>query len=633
MLFDWFNAREAVEVGASLADYFLPKTGSPAAGQGAARRSAKADTDIQQFLQQAAKQTRSLKLNVFKRAKLLGSFKWKLLEQGCDRGTAEELTNLLLVRLFGGRLAAPVRGNSPEVSPARRSSRPPPGLISQADAYVADGKNLEAAEVLQEALEIEPRNALIRANFGTVLAKLGRYGEAERQFRLAIEVKGDCGPAHLGLGGLLRDKGQFAASETALRRAVKEDPRNAEALVSLGLTLGMRDQLSDAKDCFDRALRLKPRNASAHTALGWLASVEGRFAEAETFYRTALEVDPRRSAALALLAGLRRQTTADKDWLKSVERAVAAGVPPLEEAKLRFAMGKYFDDLGSFSRAFDQYKRANDLQKLVAPPYDRTARSAFVDDMVRAYTRDRLSRAAEGAAESSRPVFVCGMMRSGTSLVEQIIASHPSAVGAGELDFWGEAVHKDQELLRDVLDAGRVRKLGELYSRVLSRHSKDALRVVDKSTFNSDYLGLICSVFPRARIIYLQRDPLDTCLSCYFQDFASPANFTMDLSDLAHYYREHYRLMAHWRAALPPGVLLDVPYAELVADQAVWSRRIIEFIGLEWDARCLEYHRTERPVLTASQWQVRQRIYSSSVGRWRNYEKHIGPLLELRKLV
>jgi hypothetical protein len=142
---------------------------------------------------------------------------------------------------------------------------------------------------------------------------------------------------------------------------------------------------------------------------------------------------------------------------------------------------------------------------------------------------------------------------------------------------------------------------------------------------------VIHSVFPNARIIYMRRDPIDTCLSCYFQPFSAALNFTMDLSDLAHHYREHQRLMAHWRAALPPGTILDVPYAELVADQEGWTRRILDFIGLEWDQRCLDFHSTKRAVVTASYWQVRQRIYNDSVQRWRNYRKFIGPLLDLRE--
>jgi hypothetical protein len=172
--------------------------------------------------------------------------------------------------------------------------------------------------------------------------------------------------------------------------------------------------------------------------------------------------------------------------------------------------------------------------------------------------------------------------------------------------------------------------LADAYLRVLERHSADAPRIVDKAPVNSDHLGVIHSVFPNARMIYMQRDPVDTCLSCYFQQFSIALNYTMDLSDLAHYYQEHQRLIAHWCAVLSPGTILQVPYAGLVADQEGWTRKILDFLDLEWDERCLDFHKTKRPVVTASYWQVRQKMYKDSVERWRNYEKFISPLLDLR---
>jgi len=228
-------------------------------------------------------------------------------------------------------------------------------------------------------------------------------------------------------------------------------------------------------------------------------------------------------------------------------------------------------------------------------------------------------------------VFVIGMPRSGTSLVEQIIASNPAAKGAGELNFLRRFAHKHETAIRQgPLTEPQRQRVAREYLRVLEGYSRDALRVVNKQPLNSDYLGLIHSVFPNARIICLRRDPIDTCLSCYFQQFPPVLNFTMDLSDLAHYYREHHRLVTHWRSVLPADALLELRYAELVADQETWTRRILDFVGLPWDERCLEFHKTVRPVATASVWQVRQKIYRTSVGRWRNYEKFIGPLLELR---
>lgn len=633
MLLDWFNTRDAVAAGVTLADHFLPERSAPAAAGNKSGAPKDWRQHVPRFRQRIARESASLKLNLFKRAKLLNSFKWRLLELGFDAGSADELTQVVLMQLlFKGDKAviAPSSGVAKE-APARSAKRLPI-LLGEADSLFAQGKYAETAKRLEEAVILDSRRAEVLAKLGAVLCCLGRFGEAETVIRRAIELKPNFAAAHLNLGTLLRDKGEFAASETALRRAVKQDSKDVQALASLGLTLGMRGRLREAREYFERALRMKPRDAATLASLGWLAGIEGRFEDAEKCHRAALETNPRHPGAWALLAGLRRMTDADKDWQQGVERTLAEGVPAVEELKLRYAMGKYFDDLGKHSRAFEQYKRANELQKLLVAPYDHAARTKFVDEMISGYTTERLARAAKGASESARPVFVTGMMRSGTSLVEQIIASHPQALGAGELDFWNVAARKQREVTDKGLDEPLARKLGESYLKVLEQHSSSAVRIVDKSTFNTDHLGLIHQVLPRARIIYVLRDPIDNCLSCYFQDFANAASFTMDLSDLAHYYREHHRLLAHWRAALPEGALLVVPYAELIAEPETWSRRIIEFAGLEWDSRCLEFHKTQRSVLTASSWQVRQPIYSRSVGRWRNYEKFIRPLLELRQL-
>jgi tetratricopeptide (TPR) repeat protein len=634
MLLDWFNARHATQIGATLADCYLPQSAPSAVGERQSQPPKRDRSDVRKLLQRAAQEAGSLKLNLFKRAKLLNSFKWRLLERGVDRKTVDELTELVLLQLSGGSLgltatAGPGRTRSIEHGPSRRV----PPLLSEGDARMADGDHAEAATRYREALALEPRNALAHNKLGVALQMQGQFRLAEEEFRRAIELKPSYDEAYFRLGTVLRWRGNFAAAETALRRTVKLDPRSADALVGLGHALAGLGSWDQAKSCMEKARRLKPRSANVLCALGWVASIEGRFEEAERLYREAVDVDPDHSEAWAWLADIRRMTPADKDWLEVAERMLAKGLPPIDEAKLRFAMGKYFNDLQKFSRAFKEYKTANELHKRVALPYDRDAYTKFADETIRLYTRRCLERRAVGGCESAKPVFVVGMMRSGTSLMEQIIASHRDAAGAGELEFWNSMVHREKPLLKSELpDAPLSRNLAESYLRVLDRHSPQALRVVDKAPANSDFLGLIHQVLPNARFIYMRRDPIDTCLSCYFQQFASVLPFTLDLSDLAHYYREHHRLIAHWREALPPGTLLEVPYEELIADQEGWSRKVIDFIGLPWDPRCLEYHTTDRAVVTASNWQVRQKLYSSSVGRWKNYEKFIGPLLELRKL-
>jgi len=271
--------------------------------------------------------------------------------------------------------------------------------------------------------------------------------------------------------------------------------------------------------------------------------------------------------------------------------------------------------------------------KEVADSYERDMRTWFVDDLIRVHTQEAIAKVGGGASDSMKPVFVIGMMRPGTSLVDQIISSHPDAQRAGELACWHDAVGEHEAVIRQGVHGKAVRaRLADAYLRVLARQSVDAQSIIDKAFLNSDYLGVFHSVFQKARIIYMRRNPIGACLSCYFQQFSPALNFTMDLSDLAHYYREHHRLMAHWRGVLPPGTILGVPYEELVTDQEPWTRKMPEFLNLERDQRCLEFYESERSVATASYWPVRQRIYTDSAERWRNCEKLISPLLDLKSL-
>ena len=271
------------------------------------------------------------------------------------------------------------------------------------------------------------------------------------------------------------------------------------------------------------------------------------------------------------------------------------------------------------------------MLKPLADPYVRADREALVGDLIRVYTKAAVSAPQVAGSESAQPVFILGMPRSGTSLVDQIISSHPSVRSAGELSFWHASfLQREHQAREQLLEARDRQKLAEDYLRVLKSRIGDAPHIIDKATINADVLGLIHSVFPRARIIYLRRDAVDTCLSCYFHQLPLVFNYTFDLANLAHAYKQHRRLMAHWHAVLPQGAILEVPYSEIVADQEGWTRKILGFIGLPWDPRCLNFYETERPMATASYWQVRQKVYTTSLERWRHYEEFIGPLKSLR---
>jgi tetratricopeptide (TPR) repeat protein len=298
---------------------------------------------------------------------------------------------------------------------------------------------------------------------------------------------------------------------------------------------------------------------------------------------------------------------------------------------LHYALGKYFDDLQQYDKAFQQYQRANELKKQFFERYHPEQLTAIVDELIRIYSRDWLEQARPYGTASSRPVFVFGLPRSGTSLAEQILASHPQVFGAGELMFWTNASNGYQAMLRRATVPVELplQQFAQDYLQLLERLSPDAQRVIDKMPGNFMHLGLLHAALPQARMIHMRRDPIDTCLSIYFQNFSSVIAYANDLHDLAHYYQQYRRIMQHWQAVLPPGQVLEVSYEALVADQEGSTRRMLEFVGLPWDARCLEFQQNSRSVVTSSRWQVRQKITTGSVARWQRYQQHLGPLMSL----
>jgi tetratricopeptide (TPR) repeat protein len=627
MILAWLNGREAAEIGVALADQFAPRTntvesrGSPQSG---------ASGSMERLLQRADSDVRPLSLNFYKKAKLANSFKWRLIENGVARKTADEVTQSLVLHLSQRQI--PASSQSPAVAPAIRPDRAKAQhLLNRGNKFFEQGAFAEAAALYEEAVGLDSSLAEAFNNLGSSLSFLGRYDEAEQCFRQAIAIKPNYADPHGNFGNLLRMKADLIAAEASLRRALKFRPTFTEARINLGLTLTFLGRLRDARACFAKVLKAAPRNTEALFGTGQVTALEGRFEEAETTFKRIIDIDPKMPAAWASLAGIRRMTSADGDWFKSAEKIATSDVHPLEEANLRFAMGKYCDDIGDFAQAFQNFKRGNELLKTASVDYDRKERSQLIEELIQVYSREAISNIGAAGSSSAKPVFVVGMPRSGTSLAEQIIASHPAASGAGELHFWAALVAEDTGLRQHVLSEPARPKVAEKYLRILEASSANATRVVEKAPLNSDFLGLIYSVFPNARVIYMQRDPIDSCLSCYFQQFLLGLTFTFDLSDLAHYYREHQRMMVHWRKVLPPGFVLDVPYEELVVDQEAWSRKMLDFIGLEWDPRVLEFHATKRQVVTASAWQVRQKMYTNSVARWHHYEKFIGPLKSLKR--
>jgi tetratricopeptide (TPR) repeat protein len=485
----------------------------------------------------------------------------------------------------------------------------------------------EAARCYRDLLTRLPGNGRLHANLGHVLHCLGDFPAAVERCRRAVELEPKLPEAHLHLGNSLLALNALYEADGAYRAGLEIAPDHAALHTAHAMAERAVGRLADAQASARRALALRPDAADTLALLGSLAIDHGRFDEAEELLRKALAIDPQLPEALASLAGVRKMSAADAPWRDAAERVLERGLPVAHAINLHHALGKYYDDIDERAAAFQHHRLGNELARRSRLPYDRAEMTQRVTRTVAAFDRNALAALRPRGIASELPVFVVGMPRSGTSLTEQILASHPQVHGAGELLYWIFAADAERAAPPEER-AAKISDLGRAYLEGLATQAPDASRVIDKLPVNFRHIGLIHAALPGARFIHLERNALDACLSIYFQGFSAAHPYATDFGDLAHYYHEYRRLMAHWRSLLPPQTLLEVRYEDLVDDPERWSRRMLAHIGLPWDPRCLEFHRNDRPVLTASNWQVRQPISKSSVERWRRYEQFIGPLRE-----
>ncbi|MDB6083597.1 MAG: sulfotransferase family protein [Gammaproteobacteria bacterium] len=537
----------------------------------------------------------------------------------CNLGNVERLLGHLDEALALSRSAI---ARNPGLSAAHNNL----GLI-----LAGRGQREEAVVSYRHALALDPRYIDALNNLGNVLRDNGQRSEAVALYARAIELDPSNAESHWNLGTVLFELRRSDEAAASYARSLALKPDYAPAHLSLGLALRQQRRPAEAEASCQAALAIDPDYVEALSFLGELRADRGRFSEAEELFQRAIRLDPEFAFAYFSIATHRKMTNGDGAWLNAVETVLAKRLPLGHEISLRYALGKYFDDVGQHDRAFDNYRQANELTKRYGSTYDREKLTRTVDQIIRAFDAAFIERCASQGSTSELPVLIVGMPRSGTSLTEQILASHPAVFGAGELPFWGTAFAAFAKGHGGAL-ANLLPDVTRDYLERLTASAGGALRVVDKMPANFLYAGLIHAALPRARIIHMQRHPIDTCLSIYFQNFFSMGPYANDLGNLAHYYGEYIRIMGQWRATLPSTALLEVPYEALLEDQEGWTRRMLDFIGLPWDPSCLEFHRTDRVVITASKWQVRQKINAASAGRWRNYEKFVGPLRGLLNL-
>lgn len=494
------------------------------------------------------------------------------------------------------------------------------------------GHHNEAREAFERALAIRPAFADALSNLGNALFKLGRQAEAIACFERALALKPDFASAHYNWGTVLGECGRHEDAVEHYHMALQLDPNHAAASNNLGRSLNALGKPQEALAAFDRALVIDPGFAIAHAGIGSALLYLGRKDDARTACEKAVALAPGLAAAHRALSEVKRYTK-DDPGIAQLEKLAAreTAMGDIERSELHFAMGKAYADCEDYTRAFEHYLKGNAAKRrLVA--YDEAAHCAEMRTAAQMFTPELLGAKLGNGVSSEMPIFIVGMPRSGTTLVEQILASHPLVYGAGEQAEFGKAVaggYQPAPFDVSAVRAEELSRMGEIYvSRMTSKIPAHASRFTDKMPANFRFLGLIHLTLPNARIIHVHRDPLDTCTSCFTKLFTGSLDYTYDLAELGRYYRAYEGLMDHWRAVLPESAMLDVRYEDLVENFEAGAQRIVDHCGLDWDARCLEFHRTERPVITASTAQVREPLFKTSIGRWRVYQPWLGPLLD-----
>ncbi|MBS0377631.1 MAG: sulfotransferase [Proteobacteria bacterium] len=542
-----------------------------------------------------------------------------------DPRCAEACTNLaeLYLELNQPDAALACARRALEISDVLLAAR-----MTEATALLNLGRLDEATASSEHALKLDPQGAEAHDLRGCVFLARGEPEAAIASFDQALRLTPGIAAVHANRARALRSLGRLEEAISGYGQALQLRPSDPALHAELATTLRLGRRALEAEGAARTALAIAPDSTAAHVVLAELAADFGRFADAQKLFGRAIELDSGCVEAWVGLTRVRRLGPEDAPWVGTAARLAAQPLPASREMLLRYALGKCLDDLGDYPGAFANFARANEIGKRSAPAFDRAGLSRLVERIVDTQGPAWLNASRDRHDGPRRPIFVIGMLRSGTSLAEQILASHPEVFGAGERSFWGDrAVAAIAG--RGLTDA-ELLELGRQYlAHVDAEAPAGATWVVDKLPTNFLWLGVIRAALPQARFIHLRRDPRDTCLSIYFQNFEAINAYTHDLADLAHYYRQYRHLMAHWCAALPAEVLLEVPYESLVHETVQCVDRMLRFLDLPWDVRCLEFDRTERQVVTASRWQVRQKIYSSSIGRWRHYSEFLGPLAEL----
>ena len=550
-------------------------------------------------------------------------------------GLAEALNNLgNALRLTGDRAGALQAYRD---ALAQRSHYPEAhnnlGTLLQQDGSVE-----EAEQALRTAIEQNPNYVEAYNNLAQLLSSQKREADALAVLAEALSLAPDVQTLVL-TAKIQVKRNNLEAAEQAAQIVLDAEPENADALTVLGQVLHERDRFDEALEVLERAVRAAPDHAEALNFTGVALKSIGRFDEARAHILKALELNKEMYGAFGNLNDLVDFSEGiGAELFGQMEAALEQGenieADPL--IALHFAYAKALDDRGEHEKALDHYVTGGRLKREQLG-YNEADTHGFFDAVRAAFPRHVFERRDYSGLDDERPVFIVGMPRSGSTLVEQILSSHPDVHGAGEVKHLNRALSHLRDRfpslpkyprMMEKITPAQLDAVARDYQQALAEGAGDAKRITDKLLTNYFYLGLINLLFPRAKVIHTLRDPVDTCLSGFTKLFKDDMPHSYDLAELGRYYGKYRELMDHWEAVLPEGVMTTVRYEDVVADAEKEAKRLIAFVGLEWNERCVDFHKSERPVKTASVAQVRKPIYKTSVQRWRKYGAGLKPLID-----
>ena len=495
----------------------------------------------------------------------------------------------------------------------------------------------DALASYKKAVECKADFADVYNDIGLVLQEQGQIQEAIAQYKQSLRIRPDFIAAMINLGDLLLTRFQMEEAQKYFESVLAIDKENPRALCGLGISQLERGYMEEAHNSFNRALSLDPTYEKATVNIARLHERQGNYDEALALLQPLIDRGDNKDAITAF-ALLSTHFQLEKKAIELMEHSLSNGKPTsAQKAEMHFLLGKLYDKMEKYYYAFRNFEMGNQLKTV---DFRSSEHTRLVDSLIDTYCKENLPALAHGTPSDRQPVFIVGMPRSGTSLVEQILSVHPHVQAAGELTLINRFAAMMQEMLHTrhsypegILNLTRddLESLAQQYLNELPPEGDDRAFFTDKMPHNFLHLGLIQQIFPNARVVHCIRDARDTCLSCYTYDFSGVHPYAYDLQTLGEYYLQYQRLMKHW------GTVLSIPiyhldYEQLVSDQEREIRKLVEFCSLEWDDRCLDFHTSNRLVLTSSYDQVRRPMYNSSIGRWKHYERHIQPLLKVLKL-